>query len=172
MIKLRQSSMNQAIAKLKKLGSAARYGAHEGVAKQGQALLRTIQSNMSLTDHSLQDLADMGHPYSKVRHSSIQIHEGTSAKLADTRNYIHTHSGKLVRAMRGEKKTDKIVYQISVNESAATNKSGDSYARYVFQGTGIMHGRPIMRETANTPQVKSEIEQGMLRSIAKAISKV
>lgn len=171
MIKLRQSSMNQAIAKLKKLGSAARYGAHEGVAKQGQALLRTVQSNMSLTDHSLQDLAKLDHPYAQ-RHGSIQIHGGTSAKLTDTRNYIHTHSGKLLRAMRGEKKTDKIVYQISVNESAATNKSGDSYARYVFQGTGIMHGRPIMRETANTPQVKSGIEQGMLRSIAKAISKV
>lgn len=171
MIKLRQSSMSQAIAKLKKLGSAARYGAHEGVAKQGQALLKTVQLNMSLTDHSLQDLADLDHPYA-ARHSGIQIHKGTSATLSDTTNYIHTHSGKLRRAMRGEKKTDKIVYQISVNESAATNKSGDSYAKYVFQGTGIMHPRPIMRETANTPQVKSGIEQGMLRSIAKAISKV
>ena len=171
MIKLRQSSMNAAIAKLKKVGSAARYGAHEGVGQQGKGLLATIKQNMSLTDHSLQDLADLDHPYAK-RHSGIQIHQGTSAKLADTRNYIHTHSGKLLRAMRGEKKTDKIVYQISVNESAATNKKGESYARYVFQGTDIMHPRPIMRETANTPQVKSGIEDGVLRSIAKALAKV
>ena len=171
MIKLRQSSMNAAIAKLKKVGSAARYGAHEGIGQQGKNLLATIKQNMSLTDHSLQDLADLDHPYAK-RHSGIQIHQGTSAKLADTTNSIHTHSGKLLRAMRGEKKTDKIVYQISVNESAATNKKGESYARYVFQGTGIMHPRPIMRETANTPQVKSGIEDGVLRSIAKALAKV
>ena len=166
MIKLRQSSMNAAIAKLKKVGSAARYGAHEGIGQQGKNLLATIKQNMSLTDHSLQDLADLDHPYAK-RHSGIQIHQGTSAKLADTTNSIHT-----LRAMRGEKKTDKIVYQISVNESAATNKKGESYARYVFQGTGIMHPRPVMRETANTPQVKSGIEDGVLRSIAKALAKV
>jgi len=29
-----------------------------------------------------------------------------------------------------------------------------------------------MRETANTPQVKSGIEDGVLRSIAKALAKV
>lgn len=172
MIKLRQSSMNAAIAKLKKVGSAARYGAHEGIGQQGKKLLATVKQNMSLTDHSQADLTAMGHPYSVKKHGSIAIHKGTSATLADTTNYIHKQSGDLVRAMKGEKQTDKIVYRVYVNESAATNSKGDSYAKYVFQGTGIMHSRPIMRETANTPQVKSGMRDGVLSTIAKALAKV
>jgi len=173
MIKLRQSSMNKAIAKLKKLGSAAHYGAHEGVGQQGKRLLATVKQNMSLTDHSLADLADKDHPYAR-RHGSIKIHQGTSSTLADTTNYIHKQSGELLRALKGEKKTNQIRYRVSVDPSAAKNESGKPYAKFVLEtdGTKIMFGRPLLAATANTPQVQSELKDGVLRSIAKAIAKV
>lgn len=174
MIKLRQSSMNKAIAKLKKLGSAANYGAHEGVGQQGKRLLATVKQNMSLTDHSLDDLRKMGHPYARKRHSSIAIHQGTSSTLADTTNYVHKQSGELLRALKGEKKTNQIRYRVSVDPNAAKNESGKPYAKFVLEtdGTKIMFGRPLLAATANTPQVQSELKDGVLRSIAKAIAKV
>ena len=50
-----------------------RLGAMLATNIMGGTLLEKIKANVSMRDHSLQDLADLDHPYAR-RHGSIRIH--------------------------------------------------------------------------------------------------
>ncbi len=94
-----------------------------------------VTANMSLKDHSLKDLAKLGHPYginnTNVPHSPIWL--------------VHTQSGKMLRA----KSSDTIDASINggiLKASAFVKIDGADvpYALAVINGTSKMIPRPFL----------------------------
>jgi len=165
-IKLRKSSVQNCEAALRRAGKSARTGAGRGVARAGQSLIAAVKENMSLTDHTQEDLTRLGHPYSVNRYpEGIQIHQGSSGTMRDTSKSVHKQTGELLRSIAGrvERSDTQMRYRLSANESIA------KHARYVLAGTKIMHERNVFEETAYATEVSSGIKEAIVSAIVAAV---
>ena len=91
--------------------------------------------------YSLSQLEAMGHPYSKIRYSSIQI-------SGIAKHVVNKQSGDLRRSLK--------MKEISSSESASSwsvgfDKNAPFYLSYVIEGTYKMHGRDVIGRTLNNP---------------------
>ena len=133
--------------------------------KAATAYLKSeVKKNVSLTDHSLFDLAQMGHPYGLEggMKGSFEAAIGKSPRqvLHDPNYLIHKHGNKFRNALfskveiherMGFMGGDIIVGIVGFDESKC------EYARYVIMGTRKMISRDVLTETLNDN--RDEIER-------------
>lgn len=95
-----------------------------------------VMRNMSLTDHSLQDLAKLGHPYSAK--NNVAIHSPDWL--------VHTQSGRLLSA-KSSGVDEASVEDNVLRASAFVQVDPDiaEHAVYVIYGTSKMVPRPFLR---------------------------
>jgi len=91
-------------------------------------LFNSVQRNATLTDHSLDDLAKLGHPYN-IR-SSVSIHSPSYL--------VHQQSGRLSGALKLVR-VNQYSFNIGIEESAVP------YLLAVVYGTRYMVGRDFIR---------------------------
>lgn len=105
-----------------------------------------VVKNMSLTDHSLKDLAQMGHPYSR-RHP-MTIHDPKWA--------VHTQSGKLLESKEsGTTEASVIGGELKASAFVGLNVYVAEHADDVIYGTSRMVPRDFLTGSLN--QVKKEV---------------
>lgn len=121
----------------------------------GEVALHALKQNTTRRDHTLAGLAALDHPYAS-RHGSITIHR-------DKPYVVHTHSGRMAASVDGQ-----LVLRPggAGGGSQAKFKLGfirgaPNYARFVVQGTRVMHGRDVVRQTVQEPAVK----KSMMRAV-------
>lgn len=128
----------------------------------GKVVHPAIQRNITRTDHTLQQLADMDHPYAK-RHASITVHPGESY-------VVHMQRGKLASSLQSE-----IARRPGGAGGGAHSvvrigflRGPPLYAKFVLNGTKIMHGRHVLARTAELPEHKL----AMMRAVVTALGPV
>lgn len=121
----------------------------------GKAYRAMVRKRISLTDHSLADLAKKDHPYA-VRHGSIRIHRKKPWQ-------VHRQSGRMVNALMGKPLTQSghHGYEVTFNYAAAP------HARAVIQGTKVMLPRDVLWRTALDPVT----HKAMMKRIVKTLGK-
>ena len=116
--------------------------AYDGIKKVGKIIDSAIKKNIRLTDHSLRDLAAMGHPYARQRPQMIHSPE----------YLVHKQSGDLLSSFYSD---DIENYSgKSVAHVAGVNEAVAPHARYVVMGTSKMVPRNFL---GGTLQEKREI---------------
>lgn len=121
-----------------------------------------ITRNMSLSDHSLKDLAKLGHPYS--RKSGKELHSP---------NYqVHQQSGNLLSSKQSGSGGASIEEGVlKATAFVRLDKDQAGYAPYVIYGTSKMIPRPVLSASRDNvvPQVldfmKSELKNIRLSSL-------
>lgn len=147
------SAMSTKIATEKTAARAAVLGA-------GRVLRDLVKQNISLTDHSLQDLAAEDHPYAR-RHGAIRIHRSGSKALNNPSNRVHVQSGTLLGALKAGPTTGGLGYRIEFDTGRAP------HAAYVIQGTKVMLPRDVLWDTATAP----DVQRRMMRAIVTVLGK-
>ena len=99
----------------------------------GKVFKIAMQEAVSVRDHSLEQLADMGHPYAR-RGGAIKVHGG--------KPLVHTRSGQMLAALKVEKKGKRAI-RLGFDTSVAP------HANYVIQGTRVMLPRDVFRFVYN-----------------------
>lgn len=132
--------------------------ARPALAASAQVILAQARRVLSLTDHTLKDLARLDHPYA-LRHPRIKIHQANPWK-------VHTHSGQLLRALRdtaydAQQGPGHVVY---LDPTVA------EHVQYVIEGTKKMHPRdPMWAGTALQPRVQAAALAAMVRVLGKGL---
>lgn len=145
-------------------------------AAAGDFLLRAVRANLSYRDHTLQDLARLDHPYAR-RHGALTLHAGPAALLADGRHAVHSHTGRLVAALRGRVRTTtqqltrggratsggRVWYEVSVDDAAAP------HWEYLTHGTRTMLPRDPLEQTELSPAVQQEMRRRVVQVLGKTL---
>ena len=120
--------------------------------------------NISLTDHTLDDLRKLDHPYAR-RHGSIQIHAGGGGGwILDGRQQVHRQSGNMVRALKAAERTGPtIAYDVWLDVAGAPE------IRDVLQGTRRMLPRDPLWQTALAPKTIEEMRRAILSALGKSL---
>ena len=121
----------------------------------GRAYRSRVRKAINLRDHSLQDLADMDHPYA-VRHGSIRIHRKKPWQ-------VHRQSGRMINALVGRPITSggRNGFEVTFEFSAAP------HAAYVLQGTKVMLPRDTLWKVAIDP----DTHRAMMKRIVGVLGK-
>lgn len=160
MISFDQGAMRITLAAMRNVGVTEKAVAQQAVAAAGKVFHAKVRQNISLTDHSLQDLADMGHPYA-ARHGAIRIHGSGSESLATPSARVHRQSGKLLQALKSEPAPTQPGWRVGFDTSVAP------HAVFVVSGTRVMLPRDVVWDTANGRLTKLE----MMRAIVTVLGK-
>ena len=115
-----------------------------------------VTRNISLTDHTLKDLADMGHPYSR--------RSGTS--LHDPNYQVHRQSGDLLRGKFSGVETANIISG-TLDAAAWVGIQGVDYAVHLVFGTSKMLPRDFLRGSLS--EVREEALNILRRSLNNAV---
>ena len=119
-----------------------------------------IKSNISLTDHSLSELADMDHPYAS-RHGAIQIHQEKPWQ-------VHTQSGRMLGAlMSGFQKASAASGRLVSSGWAGINEAAAPHALHVEYGTSKMLPRPFLSNSLK--ESSGDILETLRRSLKNTI---
>jgi len=136
-----------------------RDAAAKAMERAGDVAKAAVYANVTRTDHTLAQLRTMDHPYAK-RHGSIGIHAGET-------HVVHTHTGRMASALKGEVKFR--------TGSAGVSRpyyllgwwgNVPPHVRYVVEGTRIMLARDVLLLTASAPHVRP----AMLRAFVQVMS--
>ncbi len=109
-----------------------------------------IVENATLTDHSLEDLEKLGHPYAKRDPQKIHSPE----------YQVHVQDGDLAASI-GQVKVGPGKINVGVDESKAP------HVQHVIQGTSTMIARDFVTGSFN--EVRDDIRATMRKAIRKAI---
>ena len=122
-------------------GNIIKFG--KGFVDHVNVTMRNVQSmmdvevtkNISLTDHSLKDLAKLGHPYS--------LKSGQT--LHDPNFQVHTQSGKLLSAQKsGIEEADITAGVLKTSAWVKLDQDEAPHAIFVVYGTSKMIPRPVL----------------------------
>lgn len=120
----------------------------------GEALHQRVRANASLRDHTLRDLARLGHPYAR-RHGTIRIHR-------DRPYLVHTHTGQLLQSIRAEVlPTTPERFGVWLDPTIAP------HAAYVVLGTRVMLPRDLLMETA----LERQTQVAMMRAAVDVLGR-
>ena len=128
-------NLNNVLNNMKMMIDINRMNCIEGVNLAGALLETNMKKHASLTDHSLKDLADMGHPYSTRKgkdsgpHPDYEVHS-QSGTLQE--NIVK--NGYLTNTMAG--------IEVGVLESDVP------YIKYLIEGTAKMRPKDFISHSA------------------------
>lgn len=125
-------------ADLNKFGSDIIKAARRGLQVAAAHTEERLKENVSLTDHSLDALARLGHPYNPDHYT--QIH--------DPAWLVHRQSSELYNSIKVVKENDD-TYAIGADENIRDPKTGVKYVISVIEGTSKMVARNYPLETLN-----------------------
>ena len=109
-----------------------------------------IRTNADLTDHTLADLAELGHPYAK--RNPQQLH--------DPNYQVHIQTGALYHSIRIDQENET-TYVVGPHANPP------DYLDSVIFGTPLMVARDFVNESFN--EVKDEINQVNEEAIKKSV---
>jgi len=132
--------------------------AEETVAAMGEVLHVEIRENLSLTDHTLQDLADLDHPYAR-RHGAIQ----TGVLGHEPEWLVHKQSGELLGALQHGPLGVGENYGVWLDPTIAP------HAEYVIEGTKTMLPRDTLWSTAGDSRVQKEMMRAAARTLGRTL---
>lgn len=138
---------------LEKLEKAVVANLRQALRNAGTVLFDKIKLNAGLTDHSLKDLADLGHPYAKR----------APKKIHDPDYQVHIQTGLLESNIGQRQETpDRVV--VGVNGEAVP------YLDDVIYGTPLMVARPFVTGSFEEvkPKIVGEFETAVKKSIAES----
>ena len=120
-----------------------------------------VSRNISLTDHSLAELARMGHPYSaKYGPQGIPIH--------DPYWQIHKQSGKLLKSKYSEISEARITGgKLQASASVGLDEGKAEHAPFVIFGTSRMIPRDVLRQSLT--QVQDKVYGIIKRNLRDAV---
>lgn len=121
-----------------------------------RVLLKHARKVLSLTDHTMGDLRRADHPYA-TRLGRIRIHKATPWK-------VHTHTGRLLRALKDTAYDvgDAPAHMVYIDTAEAP------HARYVVEGTETMLPRdPLWTGTALQPAVQKQVMQAIVKAMGQ-----
>jgi len=122
----------------------------EAIIQGAKILDKAVKKNTSLTDHTLRQLADMGHPYAKKW--------GPAGRQIHSPYYqVHKQSGSLFSALYFHDIEGAGIYSFA--HVVGVNLAIAPHALYVHEGTDVMIPRPFLRATLrdNYPKIQSKI---------------
>ena len=127
-----------------------------------KTLFRKVSGNISLTCHSLADLAAMGHPYAVAHlnnpHSPYyQVH----MQSGQMRGRLTSEVAANTQEVRGG-----VGYTGEAEESLKAPGSAHSYLRCVIFGTEHMVSRDFL--SGSLGEVKAEIQKRFLKDMSRA----
>lgn len=121
------------------------------MSKAVDALDEDITKNMSLTDHTLRQLALLGHPYAR-RHGE------QGKKIHDPNWLVHTHSGKLLSSKhKGVSDADITSGRLSITGYVGLDDAVANYASAIIWGTSKMIPRNFLLGTLGQKRTQDEI---------------
>lgn len=138
-------------------GPALQSAANAAVQALGEVAKDALVINSTRRDHTLRQLAALDHPYAS-RHGTITIHR-------DKPYVVHTHSGRMAASIDG-----KLIAAPGASGAANVKyklgftKGAPHYAKYVVQGTKVMHGRDVVRSTVLEKPVRKAMMQAVVRT--------
>jgi hypothetical protein len=168
MLRLNRRSLQKCLRALDRVSVAADKAALAAVSGGGFELFGVIKQNMSLKDHTLQELAEKDHPYAS-RHGSIQIHRSGTQSLANPEFRVHTHSGKLLRSLKTfqhENSAGPKRFSILADRGVA------EHAEYVLLGTKIMLARNVFDSAAAAPKTRQAVDKRVSNTLKGRLAKV
>ena len=120
-----------------------------------------IQRNVTRRDHTLQQLADLDHPYAK-RHASIQVHPGQTY-------LVHMQKGRLASSLSSRVKRSPGGAGGGARSVARIGfeRGPPLYATWVVNGTKIMHGRSVLEKTALQHDVKLQMMRAVVLTLGQ-----
>lgn len=154
MIKLSVGGLEATLIALDHTTINLRVAGLAAVEAAGRVLLTETRRAITRQDHTLQDLADLDHPYAR-RHRSIQIHR-------DTPWWVHKQKGELVTALYGASLSGpggQPAFEVGLNPIIAP------HAVFVTQGTKRMLPRDPIWSVASLPSTQDK----MMRAIVKEL---
>ncbi len=145
------------VLEMRNSGLSAKDAAAFALKAAGKVLFRQVRKRMSLRDHSLADLAQMGHPYAK-RWPTIKVHTKLPWQV-----HRQSEDNSLRDALKGEFSIDGagMHYDVFVDLNQAP------HGEYVIGGTKVMHPRDVIWESSQEPKVNDK----MMREIVKVLGK-
>lgn len=129
----------------------------------GDRWYQITQESINVADHTLGDLAEADHPYAR-RHGTIQIHEGHSLHMDDTRNLVHVQRGRMIQALHAkfdEAGPSGPTYAVRLDPGEAPE------VRYVLKGTPRMLPRDPLASAAYAPQTQNDIRAVMVSRLQR-----
>lgn len=135
----------------------------EALNAMGAEMRKGIVAAVSLTDHSLADLARLGHPYAK-KHGSIQV-----SRLGHAGDLVHTISGA------GDRRTGRMVRSVRATPAASVSGHYDvdfdfgvaPHAKFVLGGTKTM----LPRDPAWWAVQQLPVRRAMMRAAVDVLGK-
>lgn len=121
--------------------------------RAGRVFKSAARKNLSATDYEEWELADIDHPYAQ-RHGAIQVnYSGGSGFLAHPEVRVHSRTGQLRSALRGETRSRGPVssYALRLDTSIAP------HAVFVVSGTNVMLPRDVLEDTAAAPRLQRDV---------------
>jgi len=158
MITFSTGSISTTVKNFNNLKVTERVAALKCLEAAGAIWQDAVADNISYTDHTLSDLARLGHPYAKKRHAKIKIHE--------ERPYVvHKHEGKLLGGLEGsvrELKTRGAFYRLRIRNKGKV-------PGYIIKGTKIMHGRNVIELTGHEPETQKKMMKAIISVLGKEL---
>lgn len=157
-ITIDKTSLDLALKRLGSVPGSVRSSAYNASRNAGKFLRQQVIESLSADDHSLDDLADMDHPYAR-RHGGLRLsHPDRGGMIRDGRHTVHSQTGRLSRSVRTA--NDRITtltggpgFRLWVDLAAAP------YFRAIVEGSSTMLPRDPLWETATGPGTKSRMFQ-------------
>lgn len=162
MISFSAGALSVVLFNMKQVGVTEKQAAIQAVEAAGRVLRDLVKQNISLTDHSLADLAAEGHPYAR-RHGGIKIHQKGTKALTDPANRVHRQSGKLLSALKAGSTNRGLGYRVELDPSVAP------HAAHVILGTRVMLPRDVIWDTAAAPDVQKRMMRAMVGVLGKKL---
>lgn len=153
MLRVDAASVSATISGLKGVTEAV--ASAVSIAAAGEVLRDRCRASIALTDHTLEALRRLGHPYAR-RHGRIRIH--TSKPWL-----VHTQSGQMLAALRSANylRNGIPTAAVWINETAAP------HARYIVDGTNTMLPRDVLWMTVTAMDVRRDIMRAFVRALGK-----
>lgn len=142
--------LESVIANMNAISGNVRRHLGKAVGQARDVLYSAVKEKASLADHSLKDLADLGHPYSTRFATDSFVHPD---------EFVHTQSGRLVDNIEAISSIDGDI----VTVACGVRESRVPYIGYLIDGTSKMRSRDFL---GHAFQEKAEL---MLRIIKYGI---
>ena len=160
MVRVAAGSLQLTIAAMDTTNVSAAFAAMTAMERAAEVLENSIRDAMSLTDHSLSELASLDHPYA-ARHGAIQ-----TSKLGHDEHLVHKRSGRLVSSLKRRKaitSTGAAGFVVSVDPNKAPE------AEWVILGTRNMLPRDTLYVVAGDKAVQQSMTREVLRVLGKEL---